>query len=384
MSPPPVRITRLTVAIGVAQVLAWATSYYIPATMAGAAAESLGTSRTVLLGGFSWALLITGLCSPHAGRWIERAGGRRVLATSTVVMAAGSLLLAASNGLVLWYIGWSVLGVGMSLGLYDAAFATIGQLLGTAARPSIVGVTLIAGFASTLAWPGGTYLTAHLGWRMTAVLYAAIQLLMILPIVLAFVPRASPAQATTAQARTAARPGGIRFALLAVYFTSRAAITALISVHLLVLLARFGLSAEQGAGIAALIGPAQVGSRMLDWKFGRGLSPLASAILGAALLPISIAVLLGGVAPIVFAITYGMSNGILTISRGTLPLHVFGPGGYASLLGRLAMPGLIAQAVTPTLIGPVVDSWPAGWIFAGIGVGGLIATAALLGLRRAA
>jgi MFS family permease len=376
---------RLGIALGLTQVLSWATTFYIPATMIGAASESLGQSKAVLLGGFSWSLLVSAACAPRVGRFIDRHGGRPVIAAGAVVTCAGLLALAAAPGVAGWYAAWTVLGLGMAMGLYDVAFSTIGRLLGRESRPAITGVTLLGGFASSVGWPTGTWLAHAFGWRVAVLLYAVLQVAVILPIVLAFVPRA-PSQAPVAAAdpREAAAPPaqGGAFLLLAVFFTTRSGLGALVSVHALVLLAGLGLTVDQAVLVASVIGPAQVGSRVVDYRFARGVSPVVSACFGAALLPLGVAAMLAGAPPLVFALGYGLSNGIYTISRGTLPMHVYGPHGYATLLGRLALPSLIAQAATPTLVAPLIEAWPASWVFAGIGALSLAAFCCLLPLRR--
>ncbi len=369
---------RLVLLLGVTQLLAWATTYYTPAVVTAAAARSMQASPTALLGGFSWALLITGFASPRVGRRIDRVGGRGVLALGNAVMAAGMAVLAAWPTLAGWYVGWTICGFGMAAGLYDASFATVGRLLGTAARPAIVGVTLFGGFASSLGWPMGVGLVRLLGWRATVIVYALILAGVNLPLILAFVP---PAPAHAGLAETPARGGGptgrggAAFLLLAVFFSLRAAISSVVSVHALVLFRGLGLAAGSAVGVAALIGPTQVAGRLLEMAFGRRLDPLVTSWLGAALLPIGVGVMLAGAPVGAFAIAYGMSNGILTISRGTLPLHLFGARGYATQIGRLALPVMLAQAVAPTLATPLVLAWPAQWLFAAMG---LVATAALL------
>jgi MFS family permease len=375
---------RLALALGITQALAWASTYYLPAVMIGPAAAALGLSRTLLLGGFSWALLIAGLCSPLVGRRIDRIGGRLVLVAGALVCAAGMLVLAAAQGAVQWYLGWSVLGIGMALGLYDAAFATIGRLLGREARPAIVGVTLMAGFASTIGWSAGAWAVAHMGWRTMLVVYAGVQAFVVLPIVLTFVPGRLPPPLPPAEAPPA-KGGPTRsaaFALMAIFFTARAVITVIVSVNALALLAGIGLGREAAVATAALIGPCQVGARVLDWRLARGVSPVTSAWMGAALLPAGILATLAGAPAAVFALCYGMSNGILTISRGTLPLHVFGPNGYATMLGRLALPTLLAQAVAPTLLAPLIDGLPAAVTLGSLAVAATLALLCLLPLRR--
>jgi MFS family permease len=376
---------RLAIALGTTQILAWSTTFYIPATMLGAVSETLGASKTMLLAAFSWSLLVASVCAPRIGRFIDANGGKPILIAGALITCAGLTALAGAQSLLHWFAAWTVLGVGMALGLYDTTFATIGRILGRDSRPAIVGVTLIAGFASTVGFPAGTWLVHLMGWRWAVLVYAAVQVVLVLPLILIFVP-ASPGSPPLGAARETPAggrlPGRLEFVLMAVFFTSRAGIGALISVHALVLLQGLGLSLDAAVGVASLIGAAQVGARLLDVRFGRGLSPVTSGQIGAMLMPVGIVATLLGAPTLVFAISYGMSNGIFTISRGTLPMHVFGPAGYATLLGRLALPSLIAQALIPTLLAPAVDSLPAAWVFGGMAVLSFAAFACLLPLRR--
>lgn len=383
----------LAAALGVLQILNWATTYYLPAVVAGPVAADLGSSRAAVLGAFSWALVISGLCAPRVGRWIDRSGGRTALALGSVVQAAGLAALAAAPSLAAWYLAWTALGIGMALGLYDAAFATTGRQLGAAARPAIVGITLLGGFASTVGWPAGTWMFAHLGWRSTALIYAAIQILVCVPMVLAAVPRGAPdlpppprpaaGRAASGMADTGAGSGGAprAFPLLAAFFTLRAFVAGIVTVHALVLLQGLGLSPGEAVFAAALIGPGQVGARLLDFAFGRYATPLVSTWIGALLLPLGTLAPMAGVPAALFALTYGMSNGILTISRGTLPLYLMGPHGYATVIGRLALPVLLAQAVAPTVSAPLL-AWPVAWLLGGIAALGAAAMLCLLPLRR--
>ena len=377
---------RLALVLGFTQTLAWATTYYLPAVIVRPAAETLHHSTTELLVGYSWSLLVAGLVSPRVGAWIERHGGRGALATGTIVMAAGLVLLAAVPTLPGWYLAWTVIGAGMALGLYDAAFATIGRLLGLDARPVIVGVTLLAGFASTIGWPTGVALIHQFGWRATAVIYAGVHLAVNLPLLLTLIPRATPAApapAITATSKTDTSGGLFALLLLGAFFCVRAAVSAVVSVHALTLLHGVGLDAVAAVSVAALFGPSQVFGRILEWAFGRWIDPLTGSWMGAALLPLGVAALLLGGPAVGFAIAYGMSNGILTISRGTLPMFLFGPHGYATRLGRLALPQLLAQAVAPTAAAPLVASLPAPAIFGGLGIAAVLALLCLLPLKRA-
>ncbi|MBX9593987.1 MAG: MFS transporter, partial [Roseomonas sp.] len=156
----------LTVAVlGTTQTLSWASSYYIPAILAAPVAAEFGISRAAVFGVFSGALLLTAFLGPMAGRAIDTRGGRDVLAASNIVFALGLLLMGLSPGPIVFALAWAVLGVGMAMGLYDAAFATLAGLYGKDARGSITGITLIAGFASTVGWPATALMEAEWGWR---------------------------------------------------------------------------------------------------------------------------------------------------------------------------------------------------------------------------
>lgn len=376
---------RLGAVLGINQTLSWGMTFYLPAIVAGPVAAAFGESAFHILGAFSWSLLVAGACAPRVGKWIDHYGGRGALLASIVVIAAGHCVLALSHGLPLWYLGWTIIGIGMSMGLYDAAFATVGGLLGQEAGPSITGITLVAGFASTVFWTLGAALIGALDWRGLLLAYAGLMLLVNLPMVWFLVPPAPPRLHQDAgivdTPRTAAELRTL--ALLGVFFAVRWFITSAIAVHILSLLQGTGLSEAEAVGVAALIGPAQVAGRLLEYVIGPRIGVLAKARIGAVLFPVGGVVLwLGGpFAAIGFALLYGMSNGIMTINRGTLPLALFGPRGYASVLGWLAVPVLLAQATAPTVTAPLVAALPALQVFLISGAAAAVAVLFLLPLR---
>jgi len=370
--------------LGVGQTLAWASTYYLPAVVGPAVTAELGADPVLVYGAFSVALLISGLASPRVGRAIEARGGRPVLVTSSLIIATGLALLGLLPGLAGWFTGWVVVGLGMALGLYEAAFATLGVLYGRAARRPITLVTLVAGLASTLGWPLTSAMLPLLGWRGACLAYAGVNLFLVLPIYLWLIPRAAaPAEAAATAAAAAEDPplpaAWVRrsFLLLAGFFTLRAVISATLSVHLLTVLGGLGLSVAAAVAVAALQGPAQVGGRLLEFTLGRAAHPLTAARLGGALLPAGalLLVLAGPPSAFAFVILYGASNGIMTISRGAVPLALFGPRGYPVLMGRLALPILLVQAAAPAFTAPLITTFPAETI---LGLAGLISLAALL------
>ena len=143
----------IILALGTTQTLAWASSYYLPAILADPIARDLGVSSNWIFAAFSASLVISALLGPRVGRQIDLVGGRSVLSISNLTLAAGLALLGATYSIPVLVVAWLLLGVGMGFGLYDAAFAALGRIYGDAARRSITGITLIAGFASTVGWP---------------------------------------------------------------------------------------------------------------------------------------------------------------------------------------------------------------------------------------
>jgi hypothetical protein len=172
-------------------------------------------------------------------------------------------------------------------------------------------------------------------------------------------------------------------ALLAAFFALRWFMTSAIAVHVLPLFTGLGLTPARAVAVAALIGPGQVAGRILEWAVGNRVNLLVRARLAALLFPAGVILLTtGGIfAAAGFAILYGMSNGIMTINRGTLPLALFGPEGYARLLGWLAVPVLLAQATAPALTAPLIGSLPALEVFLLCGAGAALAVLFLLPLR---
>jgi hypothetical protein len=353
---------RLGAVLGINQTLSWGMTFYLPAIVATPVATTLGRSGFSILGAFSWSLLVAGACAPHVGKWIDHRGGRGALLASIVVIAAGQATLALSNGLAVWYLGWTIIGIGMAMGLYDAAFATVGGLLGKEAGPSITGITLVAGFASTVFWTLGAALINNLGWRGLLLAYAGLMLLINLPMIWLLVPPAPPRTRDTATGDLPKSPAQRRaLILLGAFFALRWFITSAIAVHVLSLFHGVGLTRDQAVGVAALIGPGQVAGRILEYAIGPRIDLLIKARIAALLFPAGAALLLlgGPYAATAFALMYGMSNGIMTINRGTLPLALFGPQGYARTLGWLAVPVLLAQATAPTVTAPLVAILPA-------------------------
>ncbi|HEX9462130.1 MAG TPA: MFS transporter [Alphaproteobacteria bacterium] len=346
-------------ALGTSQTLAWASSYYLPAILADPIAAGLGVPRSWVFAAFSGSLLIAAVLGPAVGRLIDRRGGRGLLAASNLVIAGGLVVLATATGPAGLFAAWALLGIGMAMGLYDAGFAALTALYGQAARGPITGITLFAGFASTVSWPLSAVLNDALGWREACLVWAALNIVIGLPInslALPSVPRPAAAPAPTIE-RIGWTPRR-EMVLLAFVFAAGWFVTGSMAAHMPRLLERAGATPVAAIAAAALIGPAQVAARVAEFFLLRRIHPLVSARVAASLHPLG-AIVLAAIGPpgaALFAIFYGAGNGLLTIARGTVPLALFGPQGYGERTGLLGAPARIAQAFAPLLFGFLLDA----------------------------
>ena len=379
-------------ALGTAQTLAWASSYYLPAMLAVPMARDLGVSTPTIFLAFSLALVVSALMGPISGRAIDHWGGRPVLMATNLVFAAGLAGLAAANNSVGLFAAWIVIGIGMGSGLYEAAFAALVRLYGKESRNAITGITLIAGFASTVGWPLSTVMEAQFGWRGACLGWAALHLFVGLPLNWSIpkvaradadlAPLATAGKAPAIAPQTSVRPklaaGLLAFVFAVTWFTSTA-----MAAHLPQLLQASGATLAVAVGVGALIGPAQVAARLLEFGFLRRVHPLLSARLATMAHPVGAAILIVFGAPVaaLFTVLHGAGNGILTIAKGTLPLVLFGPQGYGARQGLLMVPARICQAIAPALFGLCLERWGAGALWLSMALG-LMAFGALMAMPR--
>jgi len=338
--------------LGLAQTLAWGSTYYLPAILANAIAAELGLATAWVFTAFSAGLLVSASLGPAAGRLIDLHGGRRVLPGSNLVFAAGLAMLGMSSSLWSLFASWLVIGVGMSAGLYEAAFSTLAGIYGRDARRSITGITLIAGFASTVCWPLSAYMDVTIGWRATCYVWAAAHVLLGAPSNLLLpAPRGREKagepqpQAAPGQRRLVAM-AGLSFVFAATWFCSTA-----MAAHLPRLLQESGASLAAAVAAAALVGPAQVAARVLEFWLMRHVHPVVSARIASLAHPVGAAGLMavGSPAAAPFAAIHGAGNGVMTISMGTLPLALFGAAGYGLRQGLLMAPARLFSASAPFL-----------------------------------
>jgi MFS family permease len=384
---------RAVLVLGVTQILAWGAIFYPPVLTVPLIAGERGWSMTFAMAGFSLTLLTAGLVSPRVGLLIDRYGGHRVMPVGALLAALGLVGLVYADHPVAYLAAWLLLGVATAASLYDPAFATLGRIFGVAARSPITVLTLAGGFASTVSWPATHLLIQSAGWRGTYLVYAALLALVAAPLHAFALPRtrADPARRPDGQASVPSRvlpPTGWTFMLVAAAFAAYAFVPSGLSAHLLAIFGRAGIDAATVVAIGALFGPAQVGARICEFVFARRIHPLDVARFAVGMLLVAFALIALFGLPVAIAATFmvmfGMTNGLITIARGAVPLALFGAGGYGHLMGRIGGPFLVMQAIAPLVLAFVAERASDQAVLAVVAGFALISFVGLAAIRKPA
>jgi predicted MFS family arabinose efflux permease len=306
----------------------------------------------MIFGAFTVGLILSGIAAPVVGRTIDRRGGREVMSAGSALGAVALTLVALAQEPFVFTLGWMLAGAAMAACLYDPAFASLYQIAPERYRRAVTGLTLFGGVASTVFWPLSHALASAWGWRAALLSFAVLHLAVCLPIHRLVLPAHS--QLRSATSHVAAAPSYLkdaRFFWLAASFAAATFVFSALSAYMIAALGARGFTVDEAVWIAALIGPMQVLARVIEWAFaGRfpavavGVAACVLALTGMILLNFIPHALVWGV---LFAISYGASNGILTIARGTVPAELFGAQQQGALLGALARPSFVTKALAP-------------------------------------
>lgn len=344
--------------LGLGQVVAFASSYYLLGVLADPMARTMRLAPSALFTALSAAFLISAVFSPAAGRWIERSGGRRVQAWAHLAFAAALLTMALSPSAVVLVAGVAALGVGMAIGLYGTAFAILVELHGGAARRSITAVSLIGALGGGLGWPASRLMVEVWDWRYACAVWALFHLALCLPLTLAVLPRLRAATTTNAS------PGQIRWdrrmVQIAAVFAGGWMVSTAMGAHLPRLLGQLGLGAGQAAWAAGLMAASAIAARLFDLMILHRSHPVATVRLACLLHPLGAGLAAWGgarLAPLL-AVGQGAGNGLLSVAAGVLPLHVFGPERYAARQALLLTPARYLQALAPAAYAVALDASP--------------------------
>lgn len=358
--------TRAITVLSITQIIGWGVLYYPPALAGPLISAEYGWPFALVMGGFSIGLGISGLGSPFACGKIDTLGGNVVMSAGALIGALGLAGIALAPNPAVYLLAWVLIGCAMASILYEPAFATLTYNYGSAARQPITIITFAGGLASTVFWPLTQLLIDSIGWRGAHLVFAGLLAFVVAPLHAFALPReraqpqAAPPTAVTPVEKVYLPPRGWPFILIAAGFAVHAFVMSGVAAHLLGMLQRAGISATEAVIVGALIGPAQVVSRFMDFATRGRAHPVWIARGAMVLMTFSFALLLiSGMsfsAAVLFAILYGAANGVMTIARGALTLVLFGPTGYGRVLGRIARPVQILQAAAPFAIAFLIEA----------------------------
>ncbi|MCF8524232.1 MAG: MFS transporter [Aquiluna sp.] len=348
--------TQLTLKLGIPQIITWGSGFYLPAILAVPISKDLGIPTETLFWAFTISLLVSGLVGPRIGKAIDRLGGRRVLPFGNLAFALGLSLLALISEPVLLFVAWIFMGIGASMGNYDSAFATAVSFLGTKANKVIAGITVFAGFSSTISWPLTSFLNDSFSWQTAVWFWVVMHLLVALPIHLS-IPRIEPKEVADAT-------GPIRkiiknrfrfdplLLVFAVMFALEGFIVSSVNSTLPFMLSEIGADQQVAIFAAAILGPSQVAARLLLVALDRYLTPMRVAAISILVHPAGVILLLmfGANAILPFVILHGIGVGLNPFIRGSLPLLFFGSESYGQRQGYVMMLSKIVSALSPTLL----------------------------------
>lgn len=351
----------LITALGIAQIVSWGTLFYAIAVLGPAIRKDLGVSDVFLFGAFTAGLVVSGVLSPRVGRLIDRRGGRFTLSVGSIIAATAMIVLAFSSNALELGAGWVLSGVAIAFCLYDPAFATLSQHTGARYRQAVTVLTLFGGFASTIFWLLSYTFMQAWGWRGAFAIFAAIHLLVCLPLHLYAIPRRLGSHRPVRSAGATGPSPGLgtpRLAWLTIGLALGTFVYSVVAVHIIDLLTAAGLTSGQAVSISLLVGPMQVLGRIVELGFGRRIRSVTVGTVAFTLMFLSLFALWRvhgpGVTAIVFVVAYGCGNGLLTIARGTVAGELFGLTGLGAVLGRISGASLYARAVAPASLPALV------------------------------
>jgi len=375
-------------ALSVTQIISWGSLFYAFSVLLAPIEQQTGWARDAIVGAFSLGLLVAGVGAAPVGILLDRFGGRIVMSLGSLTGAAVLALMSTVQSMASFYVAWAMLGVASAMLLYEPAFAVIYAAFASNARKALTALTLVAGFASTIFWPLTQALVSGLGWRNTLVTLGLMNLLVCLPVHAVMLPSKKARwsrgggshEVAAAHSRVREGLGPIlrsrSFWLLAFAFTTNILAFSALSVHLISLLQEKGFSPMHAVWLAALVGPMQVGGRLIELTVGPRFSPKSVGLAALGLMPLALVALMLASSDLrmgfAFAMLYGASNGVMTIVRATIPAELFGREHYGAVNGALAAPVIASRSAGPLAASLIWSAWRGYnavlWVLIGVSV----------------
>ncbi len=354
---------RLIGVLAVGQVVSWGTGFDMLAILGPRIGQELAIANEVVFAGLTVMMTISALCGPLLGRTLVRRGAAPVLVAGSLLFTAGFIVLAFAGGVISYVLGWIVMGLAATCGLTTAAHTAVVERVGAESGRSLTLLMVFTGLSAAVFLPVTTVADQHLGWRGTLLVYACLQIFVLLPLYVFVLPgrRTSNTPGTSKTAAVSTSPVDTRRAfLLLAAMTTLSAFTAFgFSPLLPLLLVHAGASQSLAVQLAAVRSVLAIMARGLDFLLGKHGNPFVTCMIGLGMLLASFVLLLvfapAMPAFIGFIIFFGFGAGVLTVSRAVLPLAVFSPEQYGLQAARISLPQNLAIAVAPVIFTLALD-----------------------------
>ncbi len=350
------RLIGVLLVLAVTQLIGWGT-IGLPAVVGRELADGLGMSLPGVFAGSSVLYVTMGLCAPWLAKAFARHGARKVMMVGTVVSAPGYVVLFFAHEPLLYFVGWVILGMGGSATLSTGAYIMLNEVAGRGAKNAIGGLMLVTGLSSSIFWPTTSFLSGHLGWRGTCLVYAAMMLLINLPLYAILAPRRKIATDDGGASARAAPPPAVprsTFGLVVCVITLNAFVNFGISAILIELLRAEGLAPAQALAFGSMLGVIQVSARGLDLLGGGRWDGITTGLVAGTALPVAMLLLMASEgatwAVAAFILLYGAGSGAMAVARATIPLVFYDQAEFAKAMSMIALPLNLASAISPPLL----------------------------------
>ncbi|MBB3590769.1 putative MFS family arabinose efflux permease [Rhizobium sp. BK529] len=343
------------IVLSVAQLIGWGAVSF-SAVVSRDMAQDLNIDISSVFAGTTVFYVTMGACAPFLSRLFTSIGARPVMIGGTVVSAGGLVLVSSSHSLAAYFLGWLVLGAGGSASLTTPAHILLNEIAGRNAARAIAGLALVSGLFGTVFWPLTSFLSAEIGWRGTCETYAAVMILVCLPLYVFGLPRKGKAVVDVKERafQGSARSFDRTFYLIVAAIALNAFITFGFSSILIELLKAEGLSPAQALAYGSALGIVQIFARGLNLIGEKRWDGVSVGVASSAGLCLSLVILFGAegspVVVAVFLVLYGISSGALAVARSTIPLVFYDKGEFAKALSRIALPLNWISAISPPVL----------------------------------
>lgn len=348
--------------LAITQLIGWAT-IALPAVVGRDLAADLGLSLPAVFAGSSVFYVTMGLCAPWLGKAFTRHGARKVMMMGTVVTVPGYIVLSFAHEPLLYFAGWVILGIGGSAALSTGAYIMLNEIAGRQAKSAIGALMLVSGLSSSIFWPTTSFLSGHFGWRMTCLAYAAMLMLISLPLLAFGAPRRRVSKEEAAVAALAvkrSKPSKASalprstFNLVVCAITLNAFVQFGLGAILIELLRAEGLAPAQALAFGSMLGVIQVSARGLDFLGGGRWDGITTGLVAGTALPVAMMLLMTSEgatwAVAVFILLYGAGSGAMAVARATIPLVFYDQAEFAKAMSMIALPLNLASAISPPLL----------------------------------